>query len=62
MNIQFPIYSGVRCLMMPYVQGDPDSVPASYRSYYDIIRTVYLTKGDIGYLTIDESPVQQGEA
>lgn len=41
--------------MMPYVQGDPDSVPADYRAYRDIIGSVYLKKGDIGFLTIDES-------
>ena len=59
-TIKFPQYSGVRCLMMPYVQGDPGSVPETYRAYADIIGSVYLVKGDIGYLTIDESVAAAG--
>lgn len=31
-----------------------------YRSYADVIRSVYFRKGDVGYLTIDESPVKTG--
>jgi len=60
-NIAFPEFTGIRCLMMPYIQGDPDSVPEQYRKgYEDILRTVFVKKGDIGYLTIDESPVHKG--
>ncbi len=59
-TITFPDYSGTRCLMMPYVQGEPDSVPDTYASYRDIIKTTYLDKGAIGLLTIDESPVLRG--
>jgi hypothetical protein len=62
MDIEFPEYSGLRCLMMPYIQGEPDSIPADYHAYRDIISTLYFSRGDIGYLTIDESPVQQGMA
>lgn len=58
--IEFPSFSGVRCLMMPYIQGDTSSVPSAYSSYYDIIENVYLRKGDIGFLTIDESHVTTG--
>lgn len=61
MNITFPAYSGIRCLMMPYVQGDPDSVPDEYDAYEDIISSVYLDAGEIGFLTIDESPVESGK-
>lgn len=60
--IAFPDFSGIRCLMMPYIQGEPDSVPDHYANYRDIIDSVYLTKGDIGFLTIDESPVIAGQA
>jgi hypothetical protein len=56
--ITFPAFSGVRCLMMPYIQGDPDTVPQ--HSYRDIVASVYLKKGDVGFLTIDESPVIAG--
>jgi len=48
--------------MMPYVQGNPDSVPDEYASYWGIIASTFLKKGDIGYLTIDESPVARGLA
>jgi hypothetical protein len=59
-QIQFPEYSGLRCLMMPYVQGDPSSIPSEYSAYRDIVSTLFFRKGDIGFLTIDESPVKQG--
>jgi hypothetical protein len=47
--------------MMPYVQGDPDSVPEIYAPYRTIIESLFLKRGDIGFLTIDESPVLQGK-
>jgi hypothetical protein len=46
--------------MMPYVQGKPDSVPEEYSAYWGIVASTYIKEGDIGYLTIDESPVVQG--
>jgi hypothetical protein len=58
--LSFPEFTGLRCLMMPYVQGDPDSVPSKYWAYRDIIRTLVINAGDIGYLTIDESLAQVG--
>jgi hypothetical protein len=59
-TITFPQFSGIRCLMMPYVQGDPDSVPNEYAPYRDIIAQNYLKAGDIGFLTIDESVAVAG--
>lgn len=59
-TIEFPKFTGVRCLMMPYRQGEPDSVPDTYASYRDIIASVFVRRGDVGYLTIDESPVRAG--
>jgi hypothetical protein len=61
-TLSFPAYTGLRCLMMPYIQGEPDSVPAAYLPYADIIRNVYMEKGDVGYLTIDESVAVAGKA
>ncbi len=61
-SIQFPQYQGLRCLMMPYIQGEPDSVPEQYKSYWDIIKSVFVKKGDIGFLTIDESVAKAGKA
>lgn len=60
-KISFPQFTGLRCLMMPYIQGEPESVPVEYRTYFDIIRSLFITKGDIGFLTIDESPVKKGK-
>lgn len=59
-TITFPRFTGLRCLMMPYIQGDPASVPDAYRSYAEIIRSCFVNKGDIGYLTIDESVAIKG--
>jgi len=60
-TIQFPQFTGIRCLMMPFIQGDPDSVPEQYSAgYEDILRDVYFRRGDIGFLTIDESLAVKG--
>lgn len=61
-NIQFPEYSDKRCLMMPYIQGDPESVPIEFREgYEDILETLCISSGDIGFLTIDESIAKAGK-
>ncbi len=60
-NIEFPGFSGKRCLMMPYIQGDPESVPQRFREgYQDILETIFIEDGERGFLTIDESPVKGG--
>ena len=59
-KIDFPAYTGIRCLMMPYIQGEPESVPEKYRSYADVLESQFIKKGDIGYLTIDESVAKAG--
>ena len=59
-TIAFPKFSGVRCLMMPYIQGNPRSVPAEYATYSEIIRDVFIDRNAIGYLTIDESVAVAG--
>jgi hypothetical protein len=46
--------------MMPYIQGEPDSVPSGYWPYREILKSVFLKKGDIGFLTIDESQATKG--
>jgi hypothetical protein len=60
-TIEFPKFSGLRCLMMPYVQGDPASLPEGFSAYFDILKTLYFVKGDIGYLTVDESVAVAGK-
>jgi hypothetical protein len=61
-EITFPDFAGARCLMMPYIQGDPASVPDAYVAYSDILSEVVICRGDIGFLTIDESAVRAGQA
>jgi len=48
--------------MMPYIQGDSSSVPQEYSAYTEIINSIFFKKGDIGFLTIDESIVLKGAA
>lgn len=58
--VVFPRFSGIRCLMMPYIQGDPASVPGVYAPYKNIVESVFLQKGAVGFLTIDESLATAG--
>lgn len=57
----FPEFTGARCLMMPYVQGDITSVPVEFHKYKDFIENFTLERGEIGFLTIDERPVATNE-
>jgi hypothetical protein len=57
-TIEFPEFSGIKCNMMPFIQGDINSLPETYKPYFNILKELYLEKGEIGYLTIDESFVK----
>lgn len=59
-HITFPPFAGTRCLMMPYRQGDPDSVPQTFSAYREVIERVYLERDAVGFLTIDETVVPAG--
>jgi len=61
-KITFPKFTGVRCLMMPFIQGDSKSLPEQYQPYAQIIESNYLEKGEVGYLTIDETYVKGGQS
>lgn len=61
-KIQFPQFTGVKCNMMPFVQGDSSSLPDMFKPYSKIIEENYLEKGEVGYLTIDESFVESGQS
>ena len=61
-KIVFPQFTGAKCNMMPFIQGDSSSLPDEYKLYSKIIDENYLEKGEIGYLTIDESFVNSGES
>lgn len=57
-KIEFPNFTGVKCNMMPFIQGDSNSLPEMYKPYSSIIDTIFLEQGEIGFLTIDESFVK----
>lgn len=59
--VKFPDFTGVRCNMMPFIQGDPESVPGEYRQYADVIEATAIQPGQIGHLTIDETVVGAGQ-
>jgi hypothetical protein len=52
----------VNCHMMPIVQGDPDSLPEWCAPYRGFVRKHALERGEIGYLTVQESHVQEGKS
>jgi len=57
-TIKFPDFNGIKCIMMPFIQGDSESLPIKYSPYFDIIDANFIEKGKPGFLTIDESFVQ----
>jgi hypothetical protein len=61
-TIEFPAFTGARCLMMPFIQGDSNSLPEEFRSYSDIIDNNVIEAGEIGFLTIDESYVEANDS
>lgn len=61
-NIKFPKFTGIKCNMMPFIQGDSTTLPEIYRPYSSIINKNYLEKGAIGFLTIDESFVSKNQS
>jgi len=61
-KIQFPEFTGIKCNMMPFIQGDDSSLPEIYRPYSKIINDNYLEKGEIGFLTIHESFVEANKS
>lgn len=61
-TIEFPVITGIKCNMMPFIQGDSYSLPDQYQPYSKIISSNYLEKGEIGFLTIDESFVNAGKS
>lgn len=61
-TIQFPQFTGIRCNMMPFIQGNSLSLPQAYQPYAKIVEDNYLEKGEIGFLTIHESFVENGKS
>ena len=63
-NIDFPVYSGVKCYMMPFIQGVRDSLPDFLFHYGEAIERLSFDgeKGKVGFVTIDESFVNAGKS
>ncbi len=61
-KIKFPTPTGIKCNMMPFIQGDSLSLPEIYKPYSKIIDENYLEKGEVGFLTIHESFVEAGKS
>ena len=61
-NIRFPEFQSLKCNMMPFIQGDSTSLPDEYQSYAYIIDDNFLEKGEVGFLTIDETFVEAGNS
>lgn len=61
-TITFPAFTGVSCIMMPFIQGDSSSLPDNMKQYSEIIDNNFLEKGKIGHLTIDERFVEGGNS
>mmetsp|Transcript_88010 Transcript_88010/g.249340 ORF Transcript_88010/g.249340 Transcript_88010/m.249340 type:complete len:360 (-) Transcript_88010:124-1203(-) len=64
-HVQFPDPTGISINMMPFVMGDKASVPFEYHSYWPLIEACRIPgdqKGQVGYLTVDESFVEAGQS
>lgn len=61
-QIQFPEFTGIKCNMMPFIQGNSSSLPDVYKPYAKIIDENFLEKGELGLLTIDEAFVEVGKS
>jgi hypothetical protein len=63
-GLEFPAGRDIKINMMPFIQGQRDSIPIEYRHYFwPIIQHCKAGQaGEIGYLSIHESWVEPGQA
>lgn len=61
-RVEFPKFQGIDINMMPFVMGDRKSLPEEYHSYWPMIQQCVsdVQRGEIGYLTLQESDVAAG--
>jgi len=62
-EVQFPKPVGLYVNMMPFVIGQAASIPRDLRQYLPLLASCPISRGEwgeIGYLTIDERPVDAG--
>ena len=63
--VEFPEPTGLYCNMMPFVLGSEQSLPLRFQRYWPLLKKLPIPveeRGQVGYLTIDERPVEAGEA
>lgn len=60
--VGLPEPTGVHCDMMPFVQGDPSSLPDWCGAYAAIVAEHALERGEIGFITVQESRVVRGHS
>merc|ERR1712224_452256 len=61
----FPEPQGININMMPFIMGQRESLPAAYQHYWPLIEKCNIPReesGNVGYLTIHESLVKEGES
>lgn len=61
-SVEFPDFSGAMCYMMPFIQGDPDSLPSYLKGYSEVVESMTLEVGEVGYMTVDERYVHAGKS
>jgi len=64
-RMDFPLANGININMMPFIMGQPDSIPPAYRQYWPLIKGCNLSRSEqqkVGYLTIQESWVSAGQS
>lgn len=63
-RLRFPDYTGTRVMMMPIVLGDLNSIPDTLGPWKRVLEPMMervKRGGEIGYLTIDEGEVDEGD-
>lgn len=64
-SVEFPEPSGININMMPFVMGDRKTLPRELQPYYDMIISMCPIaeeeKGEVMYLTVQESVVKKEE-
>jgi hypothetical protein len=58
--VTFPTPQGLNVNMMPFIFGDPESLPKELHAYLDIINRAQFDSGITAYLTVQESWVSPG--
>jgi len=63
--VKFPPPKGINVNMMPFVIGDPKSIPSAIRDYYSIIEACPIPStelGKIGYISVSESVIPKNNS